>query len=249
MKNIKLDIQRFSHTNSTENYNFPLFVGTDKPAWLSDVNGFASAADTAIKAAKDRADSAYTLADTADGKADQALTNAGSAQTDASTALTRIGTLANLTTTEKTNIVGAVNEVDSDINNLATKFNFTSFTTTHYAELGKSNVSNGNINITLATNSDGSLTKIYGSGWVQATASNANMVLSFNSVLRPSSDITINGSVIAIGGNSGGNGGYITIKTTGVVEVTIYATNNTDNNVIIPPCLYFVTDFGDTNSN
>ena len=236
-------------TNKTSHYELSQYVGSDKPTYLTDYNNDMSAIDTGIYNAQTKANDGYTLANTADGKADTAITNAGYAQTDASTALTRIGTLANLTTTEKTNIVGAVNEVDSDMNSLASKFNFTSFTTTAYADLGKSNVSNGNIGITVATNSDGSLAKIYGSGWVQATASNTNMVLSLNSVLRPSTDITINGSVIALGATAGGNGGYITIKTTGVIEVTIYATNNTDNSVILPPCLYFVTDFGDTDTN
>ena len=41
-----------SHTNTTPNYNLPQFVGSDKPAWLTDVNNAMSAIDTAIAAAK-----------------------------------------------------------------------------------------------------------------------------------------------------------------------------------------------------
>lgn len=38
MKKLNLDIQRFSSTNKTTNYELPQFVGTDKPTWLGDFN-------------------------------------------------------------------------------------------------------------------------------------------------------------------------------------------------------------------
>ena len=34
------------HTNSTANLALPQFIGTDKPTWLSDVNGAFAAIDT-----------------------------------------------------------------------------------------------------------------------------------------------------------------------------------------------------------
>ena len=39
-----------SHTNQTTHYNFPQFVGTDQPAWLTDVNGAFSSIDNEIYA-------------------------------------------------------------------------------------------------------------------------------------------------------------------------------------------------------
>ena len=39
-----------AHTNATPNYSLPQFIGTDKPAWLTDFNGAMSAIDTAVKA-------------------------------------------------------------------------------------------------------------------------------------------------------------------------------------------------------
>ena len=68
-----------SHTNSTPNYGLPQFVPTDKPFWLTDINGAFSDIDTAIDAAKDAADDAQ-------GDATQALTDAGNASTAASAA-------------------------------------------------------------------------------------------------------------------------------------------------------------------
>lgn len=40
-----------SHTNSTEHYSLPQFVGNDKPSWLTDINNAFEAIDTAIYAA------------------------------------------------------------------------------------------------------------------------------------------------------------------------------------------------------
>lgn len=42
-----------SSTNHTANYNLPQFVGTDKPAWLGDINPAMSAIDTQMKANAD----------------------------------------------------------------------------------------------------------------------------------------------------------------------------------------------------
>ena len=80
-----------SSTNKTANYELSQFLGTDKPAWLTDYNSDMAKIDAGIDGAKDTADGA-------DGKADAANT--------------AIGTLANLTTDEKSTLVGAINEVD-----------------------------------------------------------------------------------------------------------------------------------------
>lgn len=68
-----------SHTNSTPNYNLPQFLTTDKPFWLTDINGAFLAIDTGIDAAKDAADNAQN-------DATQALTDAGNATTAAAAA-------------------------------------------------------------------------------------------------------------------------------------------------------------------
>lgn len=82
-----------SHTNSTPNYGLPQFLTTDKPFWLTDINGAFSAIDTAIDAAKDAADAAQ-------GDATQALTDAGNASTAASGASSKAdGALASIADT------------------------------------------------------------------------------------------------------------------------------------------------------
>ena len=112
-----------SATNSTANYELPIFLATDKPAWLTDWNGAMSAIDTAIHAAQATADGAQTTASTA--TTDIATINASlSTITGNITSLTTavngntssINTINSLigngepTTTDKT-LIGAINEI------------------------------------------------------------------------------------------------------------------------------------------
>lgn len=79
-----------SHTNSTPNYNLPQFLTTDKPAWLTDINGAFSDIDTAVNNAQSKADTAYNNAGTAQGDATTALTNAATADAKAAGAIASI---------------------------------------------------------------------------------------------------------------------------------------------------------------
>lgn len=49
-----------SATNNTTNFNLPLFIGTDKPAWLTDWNGAMNTIDTKLQEVKAEAASAST---------------------------------------------------------------------------------------------------------------------------------------------------------------------------------------------
>lgn len=51
-----------SYTNQTQHYNLPQYVGTDVPAWLTDINGAFATIDTGMNAAKTQADSASAAA-------------------------------------------------------------------------------------------------------------------------------------------------------------------------------------------
>lgn len=238
-------------TNKTSHYELSQYVGSDKPTYLTDYNNDMSAIDTGIYNAQTKANDGYTLADSADGKADQALTNAGNAQTDASTALTRIGTMANLTTTEKTTIVGAVNEVDADIK----KFNFSTFTT--YTTSDIVNNSNGTVaecSITLASNDDNSIIKLYGDFVVDNATSNGTITIP-TTRLRPTEEITINDLGIRFGyiTNAGLGECYSAsakLKTNGDIELNFIASSSFwRSRVILFPCVIFVKNFGDTDTD
>lgn len=240
-----------SHTNSTTNYNLPQFVGTDKPAWLTDINGAFSATDTAIKAAKD-------VADTAAG--------------DATTANNSIGTLSNLNTTEKTNLVGAINEVNvtvgtvsgvatqasgdatnalTQIGNLASAFNMTQFTDYPAANITASGMSTPYGNLHIASNADGSIGKIY--GFLGTAGINAaNAYYEIDTPFRPTTDITIADACLGI--QVAGTQAYsenvarfpVTISTTGKARILCNYPSGRTYNLYLPPCLYFMKDFGDT---
>lgn len=121
------------HTNSTANLALPQFIGTDKPTWLSDVNGafaaidaYAGSNDAALAIVDGKADTAIGDASSAVTTAGNAATTAGNAATTATNANTiagnaltvanginsKVGVLTNLTTTDKSTVVNAINEVN-----------------------------------------------------------------------------------------------------------------------------------------
>ena len=87
MKKLKLNIQKFASTNSTTHYNLSQYIATDKPTYLVDYNGDMLKIDTAIYNAMSKANDNET----------------------------HIGIMNNLTTAEKSNLVGAINEVNTQV--------------------------------------------------------------------------------------------------------------------------------------
>lgn len=86
-ENSFLDKEVFmSHTNKTTNYSLPQFVGSDTPAWLTDVNQAYAAIDTGMNVAKQAADVAVKTADTAGAMASAASETANAASASAAAA-------------------------------------------------------------------------------------------------------------------------------------------------------------------
>lgn len=240
-------------TNKTTNYELSQFLGTDKPAWLSDYNTDMSKIDTQMKANADAASGA-------DGKA------------DANT--TAIGTLANLTTDAKTTVVAAINEVDSHAdaaqgtassalstatsastaaNGLSTYLNinnFTEYNASNFTVITGTGTIRNNSTITVAKNADGSLGKIYGHIVVDNPSGTATKVrLNVDTGFRPSSKITINYSsfVENIPTSLGLSQGSIDINVDGTIDFSATSTNVNITNKIIRciACLLFIKNFGD----
>ena len=112
-----------SATNATTNYSLPLFIGTDKPAWLVDFNGAMSAIDAQMKVnATDilaNATSISGLSTTVSAHTTSISTMSGqisTLSTGLNTAQGNINTINSLigngepTTTDKT-LIGAINEI------------------------------------------------------------------------------------------------------------------------------------------
>lgn len=239
-----------AHTNSTTHYEYPQFIGTDKPGWLTDVNNAYSALDTDIYNAQTKADDAYTLADTADGKSDNATLTANSALTNAGTANTNIGTMANLETTEKSSLVGAINEINGDIN----KFNLTNFSSYTGDDIvvtgGTLTTKAGTLYV--ATNDDGSIFKFYTNGLKCGYSGAGSWTCKISTDVRPSSNIEIAGG-LKMFLDSGSepywiSGCSFTVKTNGDIEFSFAKSLSNDyyQYFYFPACLYFAKDFGDT---
>ena len=126
-----------SSTNKTTNYELPQFLGTDKPAWLGDINPAFSAIDTAMHNNAVKAQKGVDDASTAQTRADNAYTLADSAKTDAGTAQ------------------NTANTATASITALANKFNL--------SDISNATISGSNTcTIKLAQSSDGSVFKLYG---------------------------------------------------------------------------------------
>ena len=116
-----------SATNQTTHYELPVFIATDKPAWLVDWNGSMNAIDAAIYAAKAAADTAQAAADA---NASNITTLSGTVTTQGTSITTLTENLTTLTgtvntitsligngeptTTDKT-IIGAINEINAKV--------------------------------------------------------------------------------------------------------------------------------------
>lgn len=239
-----------SSTNKTSNYELSQFLGTDKPAWLSDYNSDMSKIDTQMKA-----------------NADAATAAAGSA-TSANTA---IGTLSNLTTSDKTSVVAAVNEVKSSAdtaqntansaNSTATsaltsatnalneiaKFNLTSFKAYALNEITPTNASvTGTPSLTLAKDSSNSIFKLYGTVNITSiTASTVTLTIG-NTGITPDANFNI----ICAGLYTQNNSYFVSsprleIKTNGTIDIVFAAVTGQSGTLRLTPCLYFAKDFGD----
>lgn len=120
-----------SATNSTTNYALPIFIGTDKPAWLVDWNGAMTAIDAAIKGVDTDVQGAIVdisgLSSTVASHTSSISTISGQITvitTNLNTATGNINTINSLigngtpTTTDQT-IIGAINELHANQGDLA----------------------------------------------------------------------------------------------------------------------------------
>lgn len=232
-----------SSTNKTTNYELSQFLGTDKPAWLTDYNTDMSKIDAGIH-------SAQSTATGADGKADA---NA-----------TAIGTLANLTTTDKTSAVGAINEINTTattaqntansastgVNTIATKLTLNQVKENLTVTTNLGNVTLNDVKV--VHNTDASIAKVYGTiniENVSGATANVNVTIS-GTGLYPSQNININGCamVTLVNSSSAFNSVLLpyTINTDGTITLT--QPRYTDTSIIsiqFIACLIFVEDFGD----
>lgn len=246
-------------TNKTTNYQLSQYIGSDKPTYLGDYNSDMNKIDTQMKTNADNiaiaisgVESATSTANSAVSTANSASTTANSASTtagEASTTATQAQSTANSALSVATTASTKATSVETALNTFEQKFNFTDI-----KDLAL-NITNGSVganDIKVATNSDGSIGKIYGR--VQFNRTGNNNTFTGTSDLRPSENITINGLGTLYFKASSSTGSWtiwsnvsVNIATDGTIT---FATSASTSNagfgmIILPPCLLFMQSFGD----
>ena len=182
---------------------------------------------------------------------------------------THIGTVANLTTTSKTDLVVAANEINAKVGNVSNLETDNKTSTVaainEIAEFLNLNVFEEATNFTcsasgytmptqrihIAKNADGSLAKIYGEVWFSYNTPNYGATASFQTSLRPSSAITVdggcNGSIMSSSAVQSESVRTFTIGTDGVVTFNVPAQDGQSRStrMYFINSLLFIKDFGD----
>lgn len=120
-------------------------------------------------------------------------------------------------------------------------------TTSQFKRLAGTGTCNS-ANITVATNADKSLAKIYGSIYITSTgAGNTKWKLNADTGLRPTSKINIKGIMYLapISGTLVGNTGTVSINTDGTIEFESYNNGSSAVEFELWACVLWIKDFGD----
>lgn len=170
-----------SHTNTTANYNLPQFTGTDKPSWLTDVNGAMTSIDTQMKA---NADANTTTAGDLSTLADRVTTAEENITSQGST----LQTVSNVASGASTTATNAKNAVDGLTKYLTLNNTASASVTATGAKV------NGN-SVRTASNNDGSMGKIYGQ--LNVTVTNASgTTIKIQTPFRPSEGFKVQGNLL-----------------------------------------------------
>ena len=251
-----------SATQTTTNYGLPIFIETDKPAWLVDFNGAMRAIDTQMKVNADAIATKSPILTFQDTNTIDFTQTGSNITADVSNDL--IGQIQrslvkpavppaneSLVSLKNDNTQGslaigtglqiannALNAIDLNI------VNFEDSTT-----LTGDGVTVSSANMHLATNVSKTIGKIYGVFTVEKNTSGSEYVDIDTGFTIPNTS----GSTITLtnGGLSNDINQYrmanpsIRITTTGQVFVRVMAYGNSSTYVRMFPCLYFFSNFGD----
>lgn len=240
-----------SSTNHTTNYNLPQFVGSDKPAWLGDINPAFGAIDTAMHNNATAAAQASTDA----GNAATAAASAATAAADAATAAGTAQTTAN-------NAVAGLSETNTKLNAFVTTMTINDFETCNVTLSG----TNTKLRLTLAQSEDGGIFKIY--GVTQISNNSGSAINPFGAIRNASGHIKTGlylktapteafamaavGMEFTKGGSAILNNSEINVFVEADGEITLdywgssSIANNQAHYLYLPACIYFNTNFGDT---
>ena len=286
MSKLKLNIQYFGSTNKTTHYDLSQYVASDKPTYLVDYNQDMAKIDAGIYGAMSKATvneaNIGTMQDlTTSAKSSLVLaineintqlgtntTNIGINTSNIATLGTNQGDLVNLMTVAKNNLVSAINELkgvnDTQNTEIAEaksnieKFNLNVFKTYGTSEVTVSDGTMTGGQITVATNSDYSIMKVYGKVNINSNNGVWNTSITLPNVIpeayRPESDITVSPCGVPIT-DSSSTSKYLEasiiqliIRSNGNITISFNKGTNIQLTyaLILIPFVIFVKNFGDT---
>lgn len=246
-------------TNKTTNYELSQYIGTDKPTYLSDYNGDMYKIDAQMKVNADNiataissASTATSTANTANSTANSALSTANTASSTASSASTTASnaqSTANSALSTATSAQTTANSALTKATGLENSLTFTDFDDlTVTTSVGSVTLND----LKCASNSDGSVGKLYGHFRANQLSGATDMTATASTKLRPDSQITIHCLGLCFTSSSNnflnmtlGVPVDVTIATNGNITISFSGRGGTNVEVYLFPSLLFMKDFGD----
>lgn len=165
-------------------------------------------------------------------------------------AVAQVEAAQNQTATDAQTTANAANSLAETLASFVNINTFTTYnTTSQFTRLAGSGTCNS-ADITVATNADKSLAKIYGSLYITSTgAGNTKWRLNVDTGLRPTSAINVKGILYLnpVSGSTIGNTGTVTINTNGTIEFASYNNGSSAVEFYLWACVLWIKDFGDAN--
>ena len=250
-----------SATNTTTNYNLPIFIGTDKPAWLVDFNGAMNAIDAQMKTNADAIATKSPILTFSDTTNIDFTVTSNVVTADLSTAAA--GTLSRALLTPAVAPIsdqipyvdtsntqqmlqigtgleissGSLNAIDLNLSSI------TNFTSTAQFRTISGSYSSMTVSLTTALNSSGTVGKCY--GYIQGLASTAGTVSLYTGKYVSNASATAY-DIAPAGFNNGMAMCTVHIEANGEIVFQYYQNSggNTTTAYFLP-CVYFFEDFGD----
>lgn len=245
-----------AHTNQTTNYQLPQFLGTDKPAWLGDINPAMQTIDTAMKANADGVTSATALANDADNKVGDLDDLQTTVKTDTVSAINEVNQNASTASTTATSAVNVANSASAvatnainATNQLANQFNFTTTTYNQSTPNGRSIVGGTFVagDFHVSKNDDNTLFKVYADAVVSGNAgTTVRITLPVSGFTVPDTDYQIAPAGLVYRKDSPltTQNAYLTVKN-GEVVISFTPENSGSYYITLLPCLLINKNFGD----
>lgn len=261
-----------SATNTTTNYNLPIFIGSDKPAWLVDFNGAMNAIDAQMKVNADAIagkSPILTFNDTteidftktgdvitanlASGVSDKVgralVTPVAAPASEEIVSINTSGSQSSLAAGSGINISGGAISTTVDMNLSNIQYYDLQDMTPNPGTSGTGTKSGG---VTAALNSSKTIGKIYGNFYISGAAANADYGYTTGITIDPPADGQqyLIDAGIAYTRNSSGNVIYMGtayLIISGAGSVSIYTRSSASGNILcrFDPNIYYFKDFGD----